>query len=249
MTKEDPTHPTHPTIYVSIPRVLNIYRLSRYKYDLRFLTESNTNIVLLRSILESNLIEGALSNERFTSLQFFAHSVVPLSEYIQREKTLTYQNTISIIWHLYRQQIIMEQHGYGFSCLRNQDVMVIDGHIFVSIHPKWIFQIKNTKMKIPFPLPNDAYLSNEILVANRPPYDISSNTFYYSLGCMALFSLVGKHMNNESMHLLTSSVIDADTGILKELRTLLEPIHQSKLYWCILRLLQIDPLKRQLLFV
>ena len=241
------------TILYTIPRVVKISQLSSYKYNIVF---NQPQELLVQSIVHDQLIENAFSNHLYTTISFFAHSASSLSDYITKQ-SVTQEQSISILWHLNKQFQFMKSRGWGISCLRTQDIIVIDNSTFVYIHPKYMFPIQNNCLNIPFPLPLDSFVSCELkemirlttLNQNEPPYIVSYTTFYYSLGCMIL-SLMNKKTDDTtlSLSLSLSLSISSDFSPLELLETFTS-IYSSKLYWCLLRMLQSDPTIRTLLFI
>lgn len=152
---------------------------------------------------------------------------------------LDYNTIIHMIWYLSKQQSFLEKNGYSLFTLSIDNILVINDSIFLCINPLFIKPIRNNYITFynPFSRVNGFY-SPEILALNEIPSKISYKTFYYSLGALCIFCLF-------KVNILHNDCYKNEKNII----SILTPIYQTKLYWLLLRILSIDPSKREILFV
>ena len=212
------------------------------------------------------LLDGAFMNESFNTIDFYAHSVKPLSLYLQTKTPSTnvsgvpsltgafgygslqmpYNSVIHLLWYLSKQHEFLKKNGYGFYCLQINDILVIDDCKFICVNPEIVKQIKNDSITFYSPFLRNGFISPEILNIECNPASISYRCFYYSLGALAVYCYFGINIcevgtncdDLDDTHLVYSKIMD-----------ILSPISDSKLYWCLLKCLCVDSNKRSLLFV
>jgi len=226
---------------VSGVRSLQIVKQSDNYYKLCFL---NKNELFLQSIVVPMLLDGAFMNDSFNTIEFYAHSVKPLSLYLQ--SGMSYHSVIHLIWYLSKQQEFLKKNGYGFYSLHLNDILVIDECKFICVNPEIVKQIKNESITFYSPFLRNGFVSPEILNVESIPASISYRCFYYSLGALAVYCYFGINICDvgancddlDETHLVYSKIMD-----------ILSPISDSKLYWCLLKCLCVDSNKRSLLFV
>jgi hypothetical protein len=230
---------------------LSIVKQSDNYYKLCFLQK---NEIFLQSIVVPMLLDGAFMNDSFNTIEFYAHSVKPLSLYLQYE--MPYNSVIHLLWYLSKQHDFLKKHGYVFYCLHLNDILVVDDCKFICVNPEIVKQLKNENENenenetITFysPFLRNGFVSPEILNIECIPASVSYRCFYYSLGALAVYCYFGINIcdldvgvNGDDLddtHLVYSKIID-----------ILSPISDSKLYWCLLKCLCVDSNKRSLLFV
>jgi hypothetical protein len=157
-----------------------------------------------------------------------------LDEYTKR----TYENTLSLIKSLTTQlQNLINNEGKVFYEYRTKDIFVIEKQedVTFSCESKNFLEINPKKQKIKFTKPfnrEDCFISPEIKNMKQLPTEISYKTIYYSLGSLAIFFLTNKTFVNE-----------------EEAIELLKPIAYTKLYWLILRTLDVHAERRSILYI
>jgi hypothetical protein len=203
------------------------------------------NELFLQSIVVPMLLDGAFMNDSFNTIDFYAHSVKPLSLYLKTGMS-SYHSVIHLIWYLSKQQEFLKKNGYGFYCLHLNDILVIDECKFICVNPEIVKQLKNDSITFYSPFLRNGFVSPEILNVESIPASISYRCFYYSLGALAVYCYFGINICDvgancdhlDETHLVYSKIMD-----------ILSPISESKLYWCLLKCLCVDSNKRSLLFV
>jgi len=186
---------------------------------------------LLSERLPGSYIVSA--NKEPLAINFFSSSVKPLSYYCKKG-FVDYYMAIKIICDLYKQNVFLGKYGYGFYCIDLNDIIVIDKSIFICTNPHIIRECRNGQLIFFSPFNRTAehgFYSPEILKLQSIPSKISHKCFYYSLGALAIYCLVGKKLGN------------SDASIL------LKPISQTKLYWLILKLVDQDCERRSALII
>jgi len=173
------------------------------------------------------------ANKEPMAINFFSTSVKPLSYYC-KNRLIDYYMALKIICDLYKQHMFLDKYGHGFYCIHFDDIIVIDKSIFICNNPHIIREKRNGKLMFFSPFNRSAehgFYSPEILELQSIPAKVSHKCFYYSLGALVIYCLVGKKLGN------------SDASIL------LKPISQTKLYWLILKLVDSDCERRSALII
>jgi hypothetical protein len=205
---------------------------------------------LLRSI---SFILGdencSIYNKR--KITFTAKKVQTLEMHLtEREKktskaSLSYNSCLSLLYNLANQNSFLEKEKekekekkYSIFCIRLKDILVINDSNFIFVNPENIGPV-DAAGQITFlsPFSRRGFCSPEILLLDFLPCKLGVETFYYSLGALAVFCVANVNVSE----LCSESKID--------LSSVLKQIFGTKLYWTILRLLHVEPKKRIFLFV
>ena len=109
---------------------LSIVKQSDNYYKLCFLKK---NELFLQSIVVPMLLDGAFMNDSFNTIEFYAHSVKPLSLYLQSE--MPYNSVIHLLWYLSKQHDFLKKHSYGFYCLHLNDTHLVYSKIIDILSP------------------------------------------------------------------------------------------------------------------
>jgi hypothetical protein len=199
-------------------------KISENTYQL-LLTDVKGNIPFFYSIF--NLLNERLpgsfivsDNKEPVAIHFFSNMIKPLSYYCKKG-LVDYYMTLNIICDLYKQNTFLNKYGYGFYCINLDDIIIIDKSIFICTNPDVIRESRNGQLMFYSPFiraSGQGFYSPEIMNLNLLPAKISHKCFYYSLGALAVYCLVGEKLGNS----------DASE--------LLKSISQTKLYWLILKL-------------
>jgi hypothetical protein len=175
------------------------------------------------------------------SIFFNAFSVTTLKEF---QLTLTnpnikYQKTLDLILSLGQQlEYLIETENVSFYEYNPENVIVIDEKIFVylsnnltSVSSSSSSSGKRTmEFRFPFIRAPHLLISPELTKIQNIPCTINHKTIYYSLGLLSTFFLLNE-VNSEFT--------------LDELNFL----KNTKLYWLLLRCLDLDPLKRTIVYL
>ena len=201
-------------------------------------------LYLLRSI---SFILGdencSIYNKR--KITFTAKKVQTLEMHLmEREKkttkaSLPYNSCLSLLYNIANQNSFLEKEKekkYSIFCMRLKDILVVNDSSFIFVNPENIGPV-DASGQITFfsPFSRHGFCSPEILLLDFLPCKLEVETFYYSLGALAVFCISNVNVSEYR------SKIDL-SGVLKQ-------IFGTKLYWTILRLLHVEPKKRIFLFV
>ena len=185
-----------------------------------------------------NLITKNVSTMDDKRIFFNALSVTTLKEF---QRTLTnpnvkYQKTLDLILSLGQQlEYLIETENVSFYEFNPENVIVIDEKIFIYLSNNLIRVFKDSKkrtMEFRFPFVRAPHLliSPELTRIKSIPCIVNHKTIYYSLGLLSLFFL-----SNEVVNEFTLDQIDF--------------LKNTKLYWLLLRCLDLDPLKRTIVYL
>jgi hypothetical protein len=224
---------------------MSVTRLSKFNYKLYFNSSANEHFLpkvplVLKSILHMipNLGGAIIKSDDGYYIDFCAQSVQPLTEF-KKSLDYDYNTVISIIYSLNKQQTFLsEKYNHGMFFIDLKDIVVIDSSIFICINPELVKSI-NSFGEFSFYSPfsrasNSAFFSPEILAIDKIPSCVDCKCFYYSLGALAIYCLFNKNIKG-----LTEL----------EIKQLLNPIYQTKLYWMLLKSVSLDYERRTLLFI
>ena len=217
-----------------------------YKYSL---TLEQPNELLLRSIVYTDILPASSINQSST-LDFFAYSVKSFRTFLygnkNTNKNMNYNTVLRMIFMLTKQQQFLEQHNHGFYCIHLDDIIVIDDSLFFCVNPAVMKEFliedenkdenKEKDLYIQFrsPFSRTGFCSPEILDLKVLPAKVFYTCYYYSLGAIAIYCLLGTNICG----LEYTQVMD-----------IISPLLHTKLYWFLLKCLCPDVKKRKLLFI
>jgi len=168
-----------------------------------------------------------------SKIKFFCESIEPLSKYIKRnskkEGHISYESIIKIIYDLGFTIKTLENSNKSILCFSIDDIIVLNDETFLFINTQKILDITNKKnitLKQPINLKN-SFLTPDV-DWNVLPVKANYTSSYYSLADMLIFILFGEKWDGDI--------------------SLLNPIIKTKLYYLLLRCLEKEPSKRQLLY-
>ena len=218
---------------------MSINRISKFNYQLHF--SNSVCEPFLKSILFMiNNFGGALiKSTKGYCIDFCAHGV---SKLVDCEK-LDYNLVVSMMNCLNKQNaFLLKKHDCGMFYIDLKDIIVIDSSTFIYCSSENIRKITFGLYLFNSPFSRDsntAFFSPEIMVLNKIPAAISFKCFYYSLGALAIYCLFNKNITAR-----INEIVD-----IADIKKILFPILQTKLYWTILKSTAIDCEKRTLLFI
>jgi hypothetical protein len=200
------------------------------------------SIPLINSFM--NLVTKNVSSVDSSSHRIFlnAFSVTTLKEFRQTltNPNVKYQKTLDLILSLGQQlEYLIETENVSFYEYNPENVIVIDEKIFVYLSNN-VMRVSSSSssssgkhtMEFRFPFIRAPYLliSPELTKIQSIPCTINHKTIYYSLGLLSTFLLLNERI--EEFHL-------DELNFLKN----------TKLYWLLLRCLDLDPLKRTIVYL
>jgi hypothetical protein len=227
------------------------------------ITFSYQNQSLINSLLKTKIIQGGTSTNDYKIIKFKADSVKSLCQFQEEKKKetgkkqLNINNVASLIKTLTTQLTYLltreRQTVIGYN---PENIIVINDKIFAHIGSELISnKLENNMALISYPFTShDFFVSPELLTIKELPSYIHYKTAYFSLGCLALYTLL---CDNE---FYSNYLKDQDQEQKQEqkqpqepinLENLLKfhPIKHTKLYWLLSRCLMKDPHLRSILFI
>jgi serine/threonine protein kinase len=131
-----------------------------------------------------------------------------------------------------------------------ENIIVINGHIFAHLGSEVISnKLEDNMVLISYPFTShDFFVSPELLTIKELPSYCHYKTAYFSLGCLALYTLLS---DNEFYTNYLQEQKQEQEQIPINLENLLKshPIKHTKLYWLLSRCLMKDPKTRSILFI
>lgn len=169
------------------------------------------------------------------SIFFHAGSVSTLKEFQQTLKNpnVKYQKTLQLILSLGQQlEYLIETENVSFYEYNPDNVIVIDGTIFIYLSNNLMRVFKKHTMEFTFPFIREPHLfiSPELAKIQNIPSTVNHKTIYYSLGLLSTFFLLNERIGEFHLDKL---------NFLKN----------TKLYWLLLRCLDLDPSKRTIVYL
>jgi len=229
--------------------------------------------IIINSLLKTKIIQGGTSTNDFKTIKFKADSVKSLDHFQEEnkkergKKQLNINEVASLIKTLTTQLsylIITENRTIlGYS---PENIIVINGKTFAHIGSEVISnKLENNMALISYPFtPHDFFISPELLTIKELPSYIHYKTSYFSLGCLALYTILSD--NEFYINYLKEQELNQNKELTQELKQELtqeltqkpinlenllkyHPIKHTKLYWLLSRCLMKDPYLRSILFI
>ena len=125
--------------------------------------------------------------------------------------------------------LYLEDKNYTLSYISIDDIIVVNKKNYFFMNSTNVVQIVNNFISINYPIKTNDFLSPELKNIKTIPYKTYYTSCYYSLACVVFFSLFNLNYT-------------ANTEELKK-------IYYTKLYFFLLRCLNVDPMKRKLIFI
>jgi hypothetical protein len=202
----------------------------------------------IKSLLETKILDSGITDENYKTITFSARSVKTLQDFLNFKKEcktpVEYNTWIHMLWSLEKQQEYLNQNYCGFYKLHLDDIIVINETFFICVNPKVIMDIVKGKFRFYSPFNRVGFVSPEIANLTFVPAEISTKTFYYSLGALTLYCMYDYNICDGSL-----KEIDKTQMVYKKIVELTKDIQFTKLYWSLMRSLCVESDKRVLLFV
>ena len=176
-------------------------------------------------------------------MTFQANSVTTLKEYEKKTKW-NYEKCQILISSLIKQLKNLLDVNYSFYGYNLESVIVINENIFLQISTDYLLPIKNKNITFYSPFIKSFFLSPEVNQITILPSKINYKCIYYSIGALTIYLLLHPFSNNTNESIITN--INTNTNITEN--TLI-PINGTKLYWFLLRAMDINSEKRNLIYI
>jgi hypothetical protein len=204
-----------------------ITQTGKYSYKLTIHGNNKTNL-LYSSILKTDILTNAFYNSTDKSLYFTAETVTLLKK---TDLFLSEAKCIRMIDTLTRQIKYLETVKYAFYGHSIDDILVVNGDIFINISANTLLPIKDKQISFLSPFIKTQFMSLEISNITSLPSKIQYQSSYYSLAALVIYCLLNKDLQTK-----------VET---EDLERILKPIFYTKIYWFLKRCLH----KRILLLI
>ena len=203
-----------------------IYKINDGNYGL--LTKSKFNE--FSNILE--LLQVDKENVSDDNIKIKAKSIKTLKSFLtDNHNVVDYINAVKLTLDIVRQILYLEEQQITYSFINIDDIVVIDNNKFLILNTSNIFKINKNYLEINKPYNSSSFMSHSLRNNKQLPFKRYYTEVYYSIGCLLVFCLFNKE-------------VEEDT----DLRIILRSIFATRLYWFIIKCLIKDPLKRKLIF-
>ena len=206
-----------------------ITQTGKYSYKLSIQTNDKTNLIY-SSILKTDILTNAFYNSTDKSLYFTAETVSLLKK---SDIFLSESKCIRMIDTLTRQIKYLENARYAFYGHSIDDILVVNGDIFININTNTLLPIKDNQISFLSPFIKTQFMSLEISNITSLHSKIHYQSSYYSLAALVIYCLLNKDLQTK-----------VETKV-EDLERILKPIFYTKIYWFLKRCLH----KRMLLLI
>lgn len=125
--------------------------------------------------------------------------------------------------------LYLEEQKYSLLTISISDIVVIDKLHFIYMNSNNIVPIVSDHISITTPVEKSDFLSPELKQLKSIPSNIYFTSCYYSLATLVFYALFKVNYTTDTMEL--------------------KKIYYSKLYFFLIRCLNLDPMKRKLIFI
>lgn len=180
-----------------------------------------------------SLYEIETKAKKTDEITFTTSSLQPLSTYLQKNKKLNYNQTVTLAHQMKLFVDFAENSQKTIVSFDLDDVLVFDKKNFLFMNYSKMVPLQNKLAKVNS-LGKDEFASLEAQALKSVPGEISFKSCYFSLGLMLIYCIF-----NEKL----------DTSKSYDLKEKLHLIYDTPLYWFIVQSLQKDLEKRSLIFM
>ena len=176
--------------------------------------------------------------ERKDAFRIKSEKVVSLEKYLKQERTLDYQQALSLFLDVGEQLEFLNKMGKGFIELNPEDIFIIFtdntnfSFVFMGIKP--FFSVKNNILEIDKIFKKSGFISPQLKNIKQIPFEsIYSQNIYYQLAMMVCncFGSIDKKFT------------------YTDYKQHIDCILETKLYWALLRCLDDKPEDRYYLYI
>jgi len=197
-------------------KITKIGKGSSYK----LLLQGEYKSPLYLSLLKTGILTNAFYNAEEDAIFFTAEQIRTLSDYLDKEESLTEAKCIKMIDTLTKQIIYLERTNYAFYGVSVRDIIVINDTVFININPDTLLPVKNNNMLFLNPFLKPQFVSSDIKQLTKLPSKIDCKVGYYSLAALIIYCL----LNEEIVEI-------EEKQRIKYIETILKPIFYTKIYW------------------
>jgi len=179
--------------------------------------------------LKNNKISKSIRQDQII-IEFESNSCVSLSQYLEsKQYLLSYHDAVECLLDLYEQCKKLTDNNILVPFFDIEDILVINNHFYFIQSNKIITREENTQFILSVPFKKNIFISPEIS-SGTLPIKLTFESTLYSLGVLVSYTLTNEEITFQN----------------KEKK--LHFIYLTKLYSCILRLLEKSVYQRIFLF-
>lgn len=213
------------------------FKIIKKKEGLYELEYDKENELIISSL---NIQEQIVSKEDKTdkiSLEIRTNSVESYPQLLSKHSNvLSYDICEALLKDIGSQCILLENKGYVYADLEVSNIITFnDGEKFIYLDENIFEKNSNVTFILEKPIERTNFSSPELLAVKKIPSQVYSKSWVYCLGAIVFFSLT-KEIGTQRLR-------------EEEINSKLEPIQYTKLYFCIIRMLQQNHRMRVFLFV
>lgn len=198
------------------------------------------NQIIYNSIKKTKLLTGLTTNTFFNEITFQANSVTTLKEYEKKIKSKwSYEKCQIFISYLIKQLIELLNNKYSFYGYSPNSIIVVNENIFFQISTEYLLPISKNEILINFPFSKTFFLSPEIIEITNIPVKMNYKCIYYSIAAITTYLLVNKNICQ----------MNTNSEMNYNIEDILIAIKGTKLYWFLLRALNLNIEKRSLIYI
>ncbi len=213
----------------------NITQINEYTFNLNINGEFSDKLYqTIQKILKSSHFDYETN-----CIFFSAENVVPFKNYIlnKKEKRLSHSECIKLIDDLSKQILYLNKLRFGFYGFDINDILTID-NTFIFCSTQFLLPLDDNSIIFTSPIKQPYFSNPELFELTSLPYEINYKCCYYSLGALVIFSLF-------NIYLLVGNELKSS----EEIDKIIEPLHNTKIYWFLKRCLDDNINNRKLLLV
>ena len=184
----------------------------------------------------SNIKNTITYNNNSCYIKFDATRVLNLADYLLKNENFTYEIGEKMLLSLGNLLISLYENNLCIPFFNIEDILVIDDN-FCFINFNKVIPIIDNKIKIMVPYKKSYFFSPEMKCKTSLPYFITYKSGIYSLGKLVMFCLFCSREKNREF--------ENDENML----SILNPIYESRLYWCLKRCIEKNIDERFFLFI
>jgi hypothetical protein len=207
-----------------------IIPINEFTYKLHIQGDDDYKHYLYNSI--QKIIKGSYIDDDSNSIYLSAEKTIPFKTFIsnQPNNRLSYHTCIQLVDDLTKQIMILHKFGYGIYGFNINDILTIDNH-FIFCSTQHMLPLMDDHFIFTAPIKRPYFSSPELNKLTKLPSKLNYKCCYYSLGTFVGLCLLNIHL------------------LVEDFEKLIEPLHDTKIYWFIKNCTNEDVNKRILLFI
>jgi hypothetical protein len=208
----------------------NIVPINEFTYKLNIQGDNDNKYYLYNSI--QKIIKGSHIDLDSNNIYISAEKIIPFKTFIENENKnrLSHHTCIQMVDDLTKQIMILRKFGYGIYGFNINDILTIDNH-FIFCSCQHMLPLINEHFIFNAPIKRPYFSSPELNKLTKLPAKLNYKCCYYSLGTFVGLCLLNVHL------------------LVEDFEKIIEPLHDTKIYWFIKNCINEDVDKRILLLI